>query len=153
MREIKFRGKRVDNGGWVYGDLISNLFLKTKTRERIPYIIDPYKLDYECFEDVAEQLDEFEVDPATVGQYIERQDDHGEDLWEGDILNIQIHDHAWKKVIVEQNVAIEYENGKFGVRWGFEKELSSFDGFCRSATTFKKVGNIHDNPELLEVKS
>ena len=40
------------------------------------------------------------------------------------------------------------KNGKFGVEWGWHRELVALDGFAN--TMIEVIGNIHDNPELLK---
>lgn len=56
MREIKFRGKRIDNGEWVYGS-----YHCTNTDGYLRYFILPEKDWKYNFE--------YEVDPETIGQY------------------------------------------------------------------------------------
>ena len=72
MREIKFRGKRIDNGEWVYGNYIKVTPYEDNGGHRI------------CSQD---SWDMFEVDPETVGQFTDLKDKNGKEIYEGDILD------------------------------------------------------------------
>jgi uncharacterized phage protein (TIGR01671 family) len=80
MREILFRGKRVDNGEWVYGDLIHYDDMSYKNGSKRVFIVEK-----DCrLWDILEDGDE--VDPATVGQFTGDRTRCGTQIFEGDIL-------------------------------------------------------------------
>lgn len=134
MREIKFKGKRKDNGGWVTG----------------LYATDP-------FGNACIQLPNsatVDVMPETVGQYAQRLDVDLRDVYEGDIVQSE-NGKMWEVVFKDYSWMLTNErikdNGanKFG---GIESyTFKEYISFCKKskADTFKKIGSIHDNPELL----
>lgn len=123
MREILFRGKRVDNGEWISGDLITTPFIRNETQQNIIYILDITKADYDCFEDLTEDNGIFEVNPETVCQYTGLTDKNGRKIFEGDCLGHK------------QNV-VEYLSGSFVVSG--DRPLSMM------AKYNEVVGNIFD---------
>lgn len=141
MRGILFRGKRIDNGEWVYGDLVQS----------------PACCIFQIYEqDVCG--DNFSVDPSTIGQYTGLTDKNGKKIFEGDIVHY-IYDsgkeNGWK---VDQNSIIKWDfsgfymdgifgSNKYACRSGWLENI-----VCNGGKFFEVIGNIHDNPELLEDK-
>lgn len=130
MREILFRGKRIDNGEWVEG----NLFIPDRADAPTEICIGTNIVRIT-----------FDVIPETVGQYTKLTDKNSERIFEGDIIQF---DYVGTNRGVNGVEAVVFENGKFGVKWGWHKDLVCLDGFAN--TTLEVIGNIHDNPELLK---
>ena len=126
-REIKFRGKSVDNGEWVYGDLMYN----AHRNERASILYVPRVIDFPG------QICNVPIIKDTICQFTGLHDNDGKDIYEGDIVSILY----WKGVVVYNN-----EYASFNVRCVRSnidiKNLFVYGG--------KIIGNIHDNPELLQ---
>ncbi len=129
MREILFRGKRTDNGEWVYGDLIQNVdCLKIREQEK----------------SIRKIAKSYEIDLETVGQFTGLLDKNGKKIFEGDIvLGLFLFD-------MSINAVVKFRDGAFGLEWrrGEIIEFNAFTSLCN--ITYEIIGNIYDNPELLE---
>jgi hypothetical protein len=80
MRKIEFRGKRIDTGTWVYGYLRE---IWAPIGSKIRYVIAPsHRYENDGFND----MDEAEVIPETVGQYVGMQIKNGVKIFDADIL-------------------------------------------------------------------
>lgn len=128
MRTIKFRGRRLDNKGWVFG----NLALCDNGRAFIHLLVDA---DEDCWL-------HWEVDPNTVGQFTGIFDGDGTEIYEGDLLFCD-----------------KYLSFPYKIHW--TQHFSGFLGTAKNRNTivlskeylyigFKVIGNIYDNPELME---
>ena len=130
MREILFRGKRVDNGKWEEGWYGMQCFGSWPLRHAIAPSEEAEKgcLRYE------------EIDPATVGQYTGLTDNYGAKIFEGDIVEGSYFDEEDGYGIVQWNDgAFEISNNHV---------CATFHDNCY-ASEFSVIGNIHDTPELL----
>ena len=132
MREILFRGKRLDNGEWVEGSLHVEWGETRKDGSR--------NKDYRI---LGVRGECYYVAPDTVGQYIGFCDRNGQKIFEGDI--------------VEDGRDYNEEDGYGVVEWNDGAfEVISEGNWSGTFYTnyygyeFKVIGNIHDNPDLLK---
>ena len=143
MREILFRGKRTINGDWVYGD-----FVHGNERKSLRDSIFVYDSETQSFND-------YEIKPSTLGQYTGLTDKNGKRIFEGDILHIaKIADglggYYQPPLDYPVNVVVKWDL----CAWMWEtlcddKRYITFpDAWCHYEC--EVIGNIHDNPELLE---
>lgn len=131
MREIKFRGWSAALGKWIYGCLVDNLFTNNKDKSKVSYIIHPDIDYYDCWEDIASNIDDFEVDTKTVGQYIGLKDKNGKEIYEGDVLDVQI--------------------GGFIAEWEYSRNQHHIQLGCDVAFDAEVTSNIYT--ELLKNKT
>lgn len=133
MRQIKFRGKRVDNGEWVYGDL-------TRYSERMSYITA----------DLVEG-EVYQVYTSTVGQYTGLKDKNGKEIFEGDIVTANWYDYDEPNHCITGIVEFSQGWGAYWIADYETKEFSEINGCGFYAWDIEIISNIHDNPDLLEV--
>ena len=163
IREVIFRGKRADNGEWVEGDLIQvGLHEKSKFASIMPQT--PVSSAYP-------------VIPETVGQYTGLTDKNGKRIFEGDRI---IYRHQCKKLIpcgdATQEEKLRYgidNDSGLGLAYRPTRTIRykgyvTIDNLCgldlnlgnrcqwwrckkgEQLMAVEVIGNIHDNPELLE---
>ena len=124
MRDILFRGKRLDNGEWVEGDLVHSA----------------YKIGDTCVGTYGSSLGMHQVDPSTVGQYTSVRDKNGDRIFEGDIVKGR---YSGKVAEVQAEV---WNCGCCHGVLGFSTGTSDPD----IGDTLVVIRNIYDNTELLE---
>ena len=149
MREILFRGKRKDNGEWVYWNAFGDICTIKGKRTRMIHS----KKHGETFYYNAQQIKDF-ILCNTIGQYTGLTDKNGTKIFEGDIVHIlgdpMVND--WKDV--DYVALIAFLDGGFCALDGTVEDY----GFRRYALErmdfyLEVIGNIYDNPELMEVQN
>ena len=121
MREIKFRAKDIASNKWLFGDL-------------------RHHKDDVCIFNQGGTKGE-QVKRETVGQFTGLRDINGKDIYEGDILDVSYADE-------ESYLEVRFVRGVFAFLWNGDLD----DEFPCNAPTHewaKVIGNIYDNPELL----
>jgi len=164
MREIKFRGKRLDNGEWVKGSGIRI------NKGGTVFIYDEISLRW------------YEVDPETVGQYSGLKDKNKWEIYEGDIVEfLRVRKEGttlWGRVedtsIEKLRGLIKFKEGGFYIdgvadfpfesylsNWYFSESPQGYHShlhchaeeqtgyFQAEYEDLEVIGNIYDNPELL----
>ena len=121
MGEIKFRGKSLDNGEWVVGDLtrysnVQSIIVVDFIEGEEPWVFS-----------------------ETVGQYTGLKDKNGKEIYEGDVVWCRAGEHS--------SGVWEYEK-RFVVEYGWSQSMWEMS-MCDE---IEVIGNIYDNPELVEVQ-
>lgn len=153
MREIIFRGKRVDNGEWIEGIPIKtydteigiNLPLRYKAKNIT--LMNNDRVELCCAMDESAYFDTENypiIDDETIGQYTGLKDVHGTRIFEGDVCKAYICKAA---DTVEKEVVgvICFEDGTFEFKCEHENIY-----LYPLINVFEVIGNIFDSPELLE---
>lgn len=144
MREILFRGKRVDNGEWVEGH---NVIIFQDSRA---FIIPTGTRIEGCLnEDGTYFMGTlyFRVIPETVGQYTGLVDKNGKKIFEGDFIK---HFNHFDKPDEYAIYKVEFDERTCKFSGRLHKQWSA--QLCKYLEKrYEVIGNIHDNVELLEV--
>ena len=153
MREILFRGKRIDGKGWAYGYFVENeddiyrAFIVSSAR---------WDVDGDGCTDLLE-TEVYEVDPVTVGQFTGLCDKNGKQIFEGDVVRYQFDNddcpfpnkHTEKIIgrifFSDWRASFSVTAGKSG------SDMLNNDlfNYVRNGNRVEAIGNIYDNTELL----
>lgn len=123
MRESKFRGFNRKNGVWLYGFYLQN---------RGAHFV--------CPDEFAEgkSWDDYEIDPETRGEYTGQKDKNGQEIYEGDVVATEMNGCRYVQEVVWSDVTNGFSFRGHGCGPMFHKP-----------SCMEVIGNIHDNPELL----
>lgn len=151
-REIKFRGKRLDNGEWVYGTvefhLVDGDLTKTKrdafiTFDSMDKIGKVYRYRYQ-------------VDPETVGQFTGLRDKNGKGIYEGDIVNMHYFFENHNRETLgafedEMEVVGVVRIDEMSVYTDCKKRRFDWVNYLEEPTEeLEVIGNIYENGDLLK---
>jgi uncharacterized phage protein (TIGR01671 family) len=139
MREILFRGKRIDNGEWIEGfffQIWERTYILWGTTNGAPNMI--------------------EVDPLTVGQFTGLTDKNGKKIFEGDIVECvswnEFFSDGFGKPIeaLRRKMEVAFHNGAFRMKESYPYGIEPTYWDLIFNGDIEVIGNIHDNPELLK---
>ena len=130
MREIIFRGKRIDNGEWVYGDLLS---IPKKNRMSI-FGQEPADINYPVL-------------PETVGQYTGLKDKNGKEIYEGDVVRTHF---SFGHEVTQEPFVIMWNKERAMFEGSKPKPLENdylvtFSFFPEQRFLYEIIGNIHES--------
>lgn len=137
MREILFRGKRTDNGEWIYG------YVNQQRGEPIlDCMYEQINSDDFYIYDYAAKIDAgiygllYKIIPETVGQFTGLTDKNGVKIFEGDIVDY-----------ISSDVIGNPKTGTIIV-----EDMTDYDTmiYLNHSDELQIIGNIHENPELLD---
>lgn len=134
MRKILFRAKGTFNGEWVEGYYEFGYDAETETPTHYMWVVNHTEKYGEMYM----------VIPETVGQYTGLTDKNGKKIFEGDIC---------RNTKTGEIVSVVWHGTMAGYVWSRRKEgckhLFDFGALFRCFDKYEVIGNIHDNPELM----
>lgn len=127
-----FKAKRKDNGEWVQGNLVFSVYHKNDV----------------CVGQYGNEVGMHEVDPSTICQCTGLKDKNGKLIWENDIVDRK----------EDYPEIVKYKDGDWTIDYSYALNMKAGNGYCnlgfyaQERKCVEVIGNIFDNPELLERK-
>ena len=155
-REILFRAKRIDNGGWVEGYYCTKKpYCFDNRTEPNHIIITEFSVTGTVY---------YEIDPTTLSQFTGWKDSHGNRIFENDIVEIVSSPRTSYKYLIWWNremsmmEAISFDGINFnGTDYWNDKEHRDYETFCLMLqdpwgdfSEIKVIGNLFDNYEIIK---
>lgn len=148
FREIIFKAKRIDNGEWIYWNLWGELIRESGKRTRIVVKNGATTSYYDYVHQIRHLIDE-----STISQYTGLCDKNGRKIWENDIVKYHFGDEVAPIRFGEyQSCFDSAQTGHVGfyVDWDSKNALRKDLGYWVNMIDCNVIGNVLDNPELLE---
>lgn len=149
-REVRFRGRSIKSGKWLYGYLAEarGKVLQTRYTEKVIF----ENLEWFNTDNFGFVLNDYAVDPETIGQYTGLKDCNGNDIYEGDIIRSEKYNDIKHTVLYDEQsasfcaICIDANMGtELEIRCHISQEwIDNHPKFI--------IGNNYDNPELLKTK-
>ena len=157
MRDILFKAKRIDNGEWVEGYYVYHI---KRTICAFADCVKPEDEQHVIMQDgfsdwnMPRDTVHYDIDPNTLCQYTGLKDKNGKKIWENDIVELYDtnNNYKWKAIV-------KFGNPNATYNWGYQllpigqykvnTDILLWVEMEDTGTICEVVGNIFDNPELL----
>lgn len=135
-REIKFRGKRVDNGNWIIGGYVEWSDIRDNKHYQIVSSAG-------CHNDIISE---------TIGQFTELHDKNSKEIYEGDIVKFEPTVSKGMKLVpsgYELTGIVSLNMYNHPCIYAFNTPCLDREFHIENAMKGEVIGNINDNPELI----